>query len=311
MATEPGPTSLIRVDNAAGTGVRLAERITGAREELRTRLRHHGALLFRGYDVGGVDGFEAAVRAFSGAPLPYTERSSPRTVVKGNIYTSTEYPADQEIFFHNENSYQSSWPMTLYFHCVTPPATLGATPLADSRQVLRTLDPIVRDEFRRRGWMVVRNFGDLGLPWPEVFGTADRAGVERYGEKHAVDIEWRGDGLRTRAVRRAVHRHPITGEEVWFNHVALFHLSTHTPEIQAGLRALYHEEDLPTQTYYGDGGPIPDDAMDHIRACYREAATRFDYQTEDMLVVDNMLTAHGREPFTGPRRISVAMAEQS
>jgi hypothetical protein len=29
----------------------------------------------------------------------------------------------------------------------------------------------------------------------------------------------------------------------------------------------------------------------------------------DILMVDNMLVAHGREPFSGPRKILVAMAE--
>ncbi|CAM5721583.1 TauD/TfdA family dioxygenase OS=Streptomyces alboniger OX=132473 GN=CP975_33860 PE=4 SV=1 [Streptomyces alboniger] len=69
------------------------------------------------------------------------------------------------------------------------------------------------------------------------------------------------------------------------------------------------EENLPSQTYYGDGEPIPDDVMDHLRACYRTASTRFDYRADDVLVIDNMLVSHGREPFTGPRRIAVAMAE--
>ncbi|MGV9880185.1 TauD/TfdA family dioxygenase [Streptomyces sp. NPDC003006] len=294
-----------------GHGEPAVERLRAGREELRAALRERGALLLRGFDVEGADGFADIVRALSGEPLPYTERSSPRSVIKGNIYTSTDYPPGEEIFLHNENSYQASWPMTLYFHCVRPPLTRGATPLADTRRVLAAVDDGVRREFERRGWTVVRNYGDLvGLEWQEAFATADRAEVEGYCRERGIEAQWLpGGGLRTRAVREAVHRHPVTGEPVWFNHTAVFHATTLPESVRLGLLEMLGEENLPSQTYYGDGAPIPDDVMDHLRACYRAAATRFDYRADDVLVIDNMLVSHGREPFTGPRRIAVAMAE--
>ncbi|MYT78937.1 Taurine dioxygenase, alpha-ketoglutarate-dependent [Streptomyces sp. MnatMP-M77] len=290
----------------------LLHRTARDRAGIRRALRTNGAVLLRGFAVEGVDGFEAAVRELSGgAPLPYEERSSPRSTIKGRVYTSTDYPPHEEIFFHNENSYRVSWPMSLYFYCVEPPRRRGATPLSDTREVLRALDPAVREEFERRGWKVVRNFGsEFGLSWQEVFNSGDRAQVERFCAANDVSVEWRPDGgLRTSSVRDAVHRHPETGEEVWFNHAAIFHLSTLSPEIREGMLELFDEEDLPNNSYFGDGAAIPDDVMAHVRDCYRSAATRFDYVRDDVLVVDNMLTAHGREPFTRPRTIAVAMAE--
>jgi alpha-ketoglutarate-dependent taurine dioxygenase len=263
----------------------------------------------RGFDVGGVDGFEAGVRALCGELLPYTERSSPRHSVKGNVYTSTDYPATEGIFFHNENSYQTSWPTTLFFYCIQQPRALGATPLSDTRQVLKKLDPSVREEFISRGWMLVRNFdSEFGLPWQTVFNTEDRAEVTRYCAANGIDAQWRADGrLRTTSVRTAVHRHPRTGDEVWFNHVAFFHISTLPADTQEGLRELFAAEDLPSNTYFGDGQPIPDDVMEHVRSCYQSAGSRFGYREGDVLIVDNMLTAHAREPFTPPRKIVVAM----
>lgn len=295
---------------ADSAGDRLADRLVTGRDEIRSRLLRHGAVLLRGFDVGGVDGFAAAVRALSGEPLAYEERSSPRSSIKGRVYTSTDYPASEEIFFHNENSYQNSWPMALYFHCVQPPAERGATPLSSTRQVLGELDPAVLAEFRARRWRVVRNFhGSFGLPWQEVFNTTDRDQVARYCAEHDIDCEWQGDVLRTTAVRDAVHRHPTTGEQMWFNHVAFFHVSTLREEIREGLSELFGPDGLPNNTYFGDGGTIPDDMVDHIRTCYRAASTRFDYRSDDVLVIDNMLAAHAREPYSGARRIAVAMAE--
>ena len=287
----------------------LIEHIAAERDNVLDRLHHSGAVLLRGFDVGGVDGFASAVRALSGEPLAYTERSSPRTSVKGHVYTSTDYPPTEEIFFHNENSYRTSWPMTLFFYCIQPSRERGATPLSDARQVLQTIDPQAREEFSRRGWMLVRNYdAEFGLSWQEVFGTKDRDEVMQYCQANAIDAEWKANGrLRTTSVRKAIHRHPETKDEVWFNHAAFFHLSTLSRDAQLGLRELFREEDLPSNTYFGDGEPIPDEVMDGIRACYRDAAVRFDYHEGDILIVDNMLTAHGREPFTPPRQVVVAM----
>lgn len=292
-------------------GRELTELIAARRAELRAGLVEHGGLLFRGFDVGGVEGFDRAVRALSGEPLVYTERSSPRHAIAGRVYTSTDYPPDEEIFLHNENSYQARWPLTLFFYCITAPQTRGATPLADVRRVYAEIDPAVREEFVRRRWMLVRNFhGDFGTPWQHVFGTDDRAEVEAYAAANRIELEWRGaDGLRTRAVRDVVHHRPGSDTPRWFNHATFFHVSTLAKDLQEGLLAMFGTDGLPANTYYGDGGEIPADVMDHLRAAYRAASVRFDYRRDDVLVVDNMTAAHGREPFTGPRKIAVAMAE--
>lgn len=294
-----------------GTGI--LETIAADRPRIRKALVEHGGVLLRGFDVGGIDGFDQVVRALSGAPLTYSERSSPRSTIKGQVYTSTDYPPGEEIFLHNENSYQAVWPLTLYFYCVQPPLTEGATPLADIRAVYDAIDVSVREEFTARRWMVVRNFHpDFGVAWQHVFGTDDRAEAEEYCGRNGLAVQWlAGGGMRTRAVRDAVHRHPVTGEWTWFNHATFFHISTQAKDVRDGLSQIFAEDELPTNTYYGDGGTIPDDVMAHLRDCYRSASVRFDYERDDVLVVDNMRAAHGREPFTGPRKIAVAMAEPS
>ncbi|MEW1755734.1 TauD/TfdA family dioxygenase [Streptomyces cyaneofuscatus] len=313
----PGPTVraeyLPQVYEASAPGIPVAEFIESNRPAIRAALHSRGAVLLRGFDVAGVDGFNGSVHALSGTPpLTYAERSSPRSTIKGQVYTSTDYPADEEIFLHNENSYQAVWPQALYFYCIEPAHTLGATPLADIRQVFRAIDPDVREEFTRRRWRVVRNFHeDFGVPWQQAFNTDDRAAVTAYCEGKGLGVEWTAGGLRTTAIRDAVHRHRVTGEDVWFNHITFFHVSTVAPDVREGLQEIFADEDLPTNSYYGDGAPIPDDVVAHLRQCYRDASTRFDWQRHDILVVDNMLAAHAREPFTGPRRIAVAMAEPS
>lgn len=281
------------------------------RERLSALLRDHGGLLLRGFDLLGAEPFERLVSAVSGEPLEYRERSSPRSEVSGRVYTSTEYPAHQEIFLHNENSYQHQWPMKLFFHCVIAPKVGGETPIADCRRVLSAIDPAVVERFAATGVMYVRNFSErLGLRWQDVFQTEDREEVEAYCRGAGIETEWRPDGvLRTRSRRAAVTVHPETGERLWFNHATFFHVSTLPEEVREGLLAQLAPADLPSHSFYGDGSPIEPEVMEELRAAYRRATVRFPWRVGDVLLLDNMLSAHGRAPFTGERRILVGMAE--
>jgi alpha-ketoglutarate-dependent taurine dioxygenase len=282
-----------------------------ARDEILSLLARHGGVLFRGFDISSELQFQRFIQALSGDPLPYTERSSPRTQVKGNIYTSTDHPPDQSIFLHCENSYQKTWPLKIFFYCHTKPEHGGETPIADVRRVLARIDPAVCETFRQKGVLYVRNFGNgLGLAWQTVFQTESRHDVEEYCRAAGIECQWHdGNRLTTRHVRKAVRKHPHTGDDVWFNHAVFFHFSTLPVDAQSTLQALLCEEELPNNTYYGDGTPIPSDVLDHLRNAYAEETVYFPWTHRDVLMLDNMLAAHGRSPYSGARKILVGMSE--
>ncbi len=307
----PGGGTLPVVLRPAVPGVDLLAWAEAHRDQLTDQLYRHGGLLFRGFPLKEIADFERAFRAIAGDMLEYKERSSPRHAVAGKVYTSTDYPPDQPIFLHNENSYQNVWPMRIGFFSYICAKEGGETPIADTRRIYQRIDPEVRKKFVEKKWTYVRNFGDgFGLAWREVFQTDDRAQVEAHCAKNGIQVEWKeGDRLRTRAVRPAVSRHPYTGELVWFNHATFFNLSTMTPIVRDALLDEFEIEDLPTHTYYGDGSPIEDDVLDHLRACYDAETIKFLWEPGDLLVLDNMLSAHGRSPFTGERKVLVAMAD--
>ncbi|HET8796343.1 MAG TPA: TauD/TfdA family dioxygenase, partial [Thermoanaerobaculia bacterium] len=291
--------------------LQAAEWVRGSLPRIESELARAGALLFRGFAIGDADEFAAFTAAFGRTMLPYLERSTPRSVVSGHIYTSTEYPAGHDIPLHNEASYSHTHPAVVWFFCDKPAATGGETPIADSREVLRRLPAHVREELGRRGVMYVRNYGAEGaldLSWPDAFQTSSRAEVEMYCRAAGIAWEWREGGrLRTRQVRPAIARHPRTGEEVWFNQCHLFHVSS-LGEDAALLRASTAEEDLPRNAYFGDGAPLETDTLDAIRRAYDDATVAFRWQRGDVMLVDNFLVAHGRKRFTGERRVLVAMA---
>jgi alpha-ketoglutarate-dependent taurine dioxygenase len=281
------------------------------RQLLEEKLQRDGAILFRGFDVSSAERFEQIITAACGQALRYTERSSPRSEVKGNIYTSTDYPPAYRIFLHNENSYARTWPRKLLFCCVRPAVEGGETPIADTRRVYDRIDPRIRDRFIEKKVMYVRNFSPgLGLPWSTVFGTTDRNEVEAYCRTAGYETQWLdGDRLRTRRVGQVVARHPKTGETTWFNHATFFHVSTLEPAVRDSLLAQFDQEDLPSNTYYGDGTPIEPSVMDHLRDAYEQETVSFPWERGDVLMVDNMITAHARAPFVGERKILVGMTD--
>jgi alpha-ketoglutarate-dependent taurine dioxygenase len=311
VESPPGGVSLPAIVRATADGVALHEWAAGNVPSIASLVAAHGAILFRDFLTPGVQDFAQFVRAVSGDPLEYRERSSPRTHVSDKIYTSTEYPAHQPIFLHNENSYAHTWPLRLFFLCVVAPTQGGETPLADCRRVYRAIPDAIRERFVQRRVLYVRNFSDqLGLPWQTAFGTDDRGRVESQLRASGYDVEWLGaNRLRTRRVGPAVARHPRTGEMAWFNHATFFHVSTLPPEMRDALLADFREEDLPNNTYYGDGGAIEPEVLDTLRSCYLDTKIAQPWRAGDVLMVDNILVAHGREPYAGVRQIRVAMSE--
>lgn len=292
-------------------GVNLATWAGDNRDFIERELLKHGALLFRSFNVKAAEEFRGFIEATSGKVLEYNERSSPRTLVANNIYTSTDYPPDQSIFLHNEQSYNITYPLRIFFYSAMPALRGGETPIADTRKILGRISQEVKEQFISKKYMYVRNFGDgFGLSWQDAFQTTDKTVVEEYCRNNYIEFEWKdGNRLRTRQVRQAVAEHPRTGETVWFNHLTFFHVSTLEPVVRDSLMAQFDEDDLPNNTLYGDGSRIPPRVLDELRRAYNQEEITFRWQEGDILMLDNMLMAHGRKPYEGPRRVLVGMAE--
>lgn len=274
-------------------------------------LLRDGGILFRGFQLDGAEQFRQFAAGFGHPLLNYEFGSTPRTNVTQGVYTSTEYPAHQSIPLHNEQAYSRDWPMKIWFYSMIAATSGGETPIADSREVYRRMPVAIRERFISKGLMYVRNFGNgLDVAWEQVFNTQDREVAEAYCKAHGIICEWKDDGeLRTRQTCQAVACHPVTGDRVWFNQAHLFHISNLQPEVRETLLDIVDEEDLPRNVYYGDGSPIEDEVLNEIRAVLDDCAISFPWQEGDVLMLDNMLSAHARAPFEGKRKVIVAMAE--
>lgn len=282
-------------------------------DKVKEQLLSAGAVLFKGFQIDSAEKLEIVTEACPGTTLKYAGGNSPRTKLMGNVYSSTEYPDEAFISLHNELSYAHRYPRYLLFSSQLPAKEGGETPIVDSRLLLKSLPVEVTIEFRRKGVKYIRNLHGnhgFGISWQQAFETGSKLLVERHCKLNNIRFSWHGDNsLRLEEDRPAVIIHPDTDEEVWFNQADQFHPSTNSEDI-------YHEliktfggkfQAMPQYACFGDGTAIPTDFLDEIRKVTERLMVYRPWEKGDLLMVDNLLVAHGRMPFVGPRKTLVAM----
>ena len=271
----------------------------------------YGGILFRNFNLFSVSEFNRFVQILAPNLLEYIYRSTPRTLLGGKIYTATEYPADQTIPLHNENAYSLSWPEKIFFFSVLGASEGGETPITDSRNIYKKIDPVIRERFEKKKVLYVRNYrAGMDLSWQEVFQTDKRDEVEDYCKKHSIEWEWNKglSELTTQQICQSTLSHPQTNEKVWFNQAHLFHITNLEEEARKSLLDEYGKEHLPRNSFYGDGASFETGVLDHIREVYEQEKIIFKWKKGDIMLLDNRLMAHGRQPYKGERKIAVAMA---
>lgn len=292
------------------TDVDLVDWAGASRAQIEEQLLSYGAILFRGFKVSSVSEFERFCEAV--CPQLYGDYGDlPRESQAKKIYGATPYPPEKVILFHNESSHMNRWPMKQFFHCVVVAAKGGETPLVDCRKIWQQLDPEVRETFRQKGLMYVRNFVEgFDASWQQFFHTTDRVEVERQCRESSTEYEWLDENdLRIKQRTAAVATHPKTGETVFFNQVQLHHGACLEPDVREAFSLLFEEDRWPRNVFYGDGSPIENSLIEEICRLYWDQAVSFLWQEGDVVMVDNMLVAHARKSYEGDRKIVVAMGE--
>lgn len=295
------PVDLTACDSIAELALRIKPLSTD-------RLHLHGAFRLQTSCLKTVADFHQLLTQMNVALMRYEFASTPRSQLSGEVYSSTEYPADQEILLHNEMAYTTVWPEKLWFFCETPSTTGGETPIADSRAIYLDIPAEIRRLFEQKQLLYVRNYRPgLDIPWQKVFNTTEKLVVEQMCRKFGLQYEWRGEELKTWQVVQSTTRHPLTQEQVWFNQAHLFHLSNLPLEYREMLLSMFREDELPRNVLFADGTPIEEAMLTEIKAVMAKHKQKFCWQAGEIMLLDNLLFAHGREPYAGQRKIAVAM----
>src|SRR5947207_12969085 len=302
----PGTLPMLRVDATDDAPRWAAEH----RDALRAAVVQHGSFLVRGLGLRDVAGTEAVFRRL-GSLMTEREAFASRRRYSDGVYSSSKWPPNQPMCMHHELSYVLEFPCAMLFACLIAPTDGSATPVADSAAVLHALPSELIERFEREGWLLIRNYNnEIGASIAETFGSDDRRAVESYCRANAIKFEWQpGGALRTWQRRSAVVRHPRTGQRCWFNQIAFLNEWTIDPEVREYLVDIYGEDGLPFNTRFGNGEPIGADVVQAINQGYAANTAREPWQAGELVVVDNVRTAHARERFEGPREVLVAMAD--
>jgi alpha-ketoglutarate-dependent taurine dioxygenase len=276
------------------------------RDEVRAAVTEQGAVLVRGLGLHDATATGAVARHLSELMIE-REGFAKRHMYSPGVYSSSAWTDDMPMCMHHEMSYNRTFPGIMMFACLALADSGGEIELANAGAVLDALPHATFAD----GWRLNRNYHpETGTPWQEAFGTGDRAEVEAYCADNDIAFEWRPGGLlRTSQTRSAVVTHPVTGARCWFNQIAFLNEWTMLEDIREYLVSEFGRDGLPFNTAHGDGRQITASTVDELNAVYERHAVQVQWQPGDLLVVDNIATAHSRKPFTGKREVVVAMGD--
>lgn len=294
---------------AEGDGLAGAERlvawIQANKARLLERAMEHGAVLLRGFAVETADDFSRVVEALDLENMPYIGGAAVRTRVSGDrVLTANEAPPSEVIPFHHEMAQVPDPPDYVIFYCDVPPDGGGETPIVLSAEVHDFAASRYAGFIRRVEAVGVRYIrvlpeeddpsSAIGRSWKSTYQVETRADAEARMRALGTTWEWLPSGdLRTiTATLPAIRREARTGQKTFFNSM----IAAYNGWVDA-------RNDPSKAVELGDGSPVDREAMAGIAAYMQSARVAFPWHKGDVLIIDNHLTMHARNPFTPPRRI--------
>jgi len=292
--------------------IKLEEFILNNKDFIYKKIYEIGAILFRGFNLKDAKDFEDIVKRIDQTKFKkYVGGDSPRYKVSDNIYTSTSYPPESTISMHHEKSYSNIYPKFIYFFCDIPPSFGGETPIADSRKIYNLLNKNIIDKFAAKKIKYIMNLHNgigFGKSWKEVFEVESKIELENLLDKLCITYSWKSNELLcVEEIVDPIIKHPITSEFVFFSQADQWHPSNLDDEILSIMRQIREEKDFYHNCTYRDNSEINLDDLNIIRQLVNKQRVIFQWQKGDLLMLDNIISMHGRLPFEGERRILVAM----
>ncbi|KAE8374519.1 hypothetical protein BDV26DRAFT_41137 [Aspergillus bertholletiae] len=300
--------------------------ITSTIKTLQTRdqtftkyLARHGALLFRNLPIRSADDFSKFAHAFGYKPHEIIGIVVDRPLLAPNVAPANEAPKEVQIYNHNESPQVPHAPEYIFFYNQRAPAQGGETPISSSLELFRRVQaeiPEFIDQLAEKGVLsrVAYNIEkqyEGGSTLRQAFGKEIQDGddedtkrskieaqIARYGRGQHTTWEWTESGVVL------THRLPVIRTQP----------GTNLPTLFTGLAAYYKrlqandERKNVTHQLYGDGTPIPEKYLAHLAKITDEIRVLHRWQEGDVLVFDNIIAQHGREPWEGEQADRVVLA---
>ncbi|KAF1843576.1 Clavaminate synthase-like protein [Cucurbitaria berberidis CBS 394.84] len=283
---------------------------------LSKKLSTHGTLLFRGLPINSADDFSKFAHAFGYSPHEVIGIIIDRPLLAPNVAPANEAPKEVLIYNHNESFMVPHAPEYIFLHCRRAPKEGGETPISSSLELFqRAKDEIPEfiDELAEKGMLSKVTYKvDIqfagGSTLKQAFGkeieeeddeATKRAKIEkqikRYGRGEHTTWEWTDDGQTLVLAHRipVIRTQPGTGLPTLFTALAA-HYKTNQR-----LAALDPPQKIGTLQLFGDGTPIPEHYCKKLAEITDEIRVLHKWQQGDVLVYDNIIAQHGRQPWKG------------
>ena len=279
------------------------------KSRLLEEISSHGAVLLKNAGVNDSESFERLVGHFSD-DLYHKNGEHVRYNKTGTVQTPVPYSNKEKLKWHNENSFHYRWPSKIFFSCVKACTKGGETPLVNMRELYKRLPRIIRAQFERKGVSYVRCYvPDLGLSYKETLNVKSKDEANDFCLKNHMNYEWLGDVLKTTSHRPAVIKHPVLNEKCFVAQILHWHHRCLADGVRKCLLECYGEDAMPRSVLYGNGEKIEDSVIDEIIGIHSEIEIARPWSEGDFIVIDNIATAHGRNPYEGERKLLVSLAD--
>jgi hypothetical protein len=300
------------IDSSIATEVEFQKFYQGRKEEIQNYLKEHGCVKFRGIQIKTSEDFSSLIGSVSDKFIRYIDGNSPRTSLSDTVYTSTEYDPKEKITMHSELSYSVSWPKNIFFTSIIQAMSGGETLIADNREILANMDDFVVEIIRAKGVEYIRNLhgGEgFGPSWQDTFESDDRGVVSEFCTKQGITFNWVGENtLQIKNRSQGIINHHLRGEEIWFNQIDQFHPQQLGKDLTEALNIMYSDpKDFPMYVQFADGTPICGDFVEEILKVIDTVSLAPKWGANEILMLDNEMISHGRNPFKGNRKVLVSM----
>jgi hypothetical protein len=282
----------------------------------------HGAIMFRGFPLRDTPDFQRAVEHYPVGSQAYIGGSVYRGQLAERVFEATQARKEYPLIPHQEMAYLPRSPRMIAFFCKKAAWAGGETFLCDFRQMEHRLPRRLWDKVKACGVRYERNFRSpdstvsplralLHKDWPAAFGSSDPKRAEEACRSVGLEPVWEQDGsLTTVYTASGFANHPITEQTVWFNHIGP--QSYYRGALGADRwRALVEDNPpgmrRPNNTLYGDGSELDEEDLAGVFLAFDALAQTYRWEDGDLLLIDNILTAHGRNPYEGERDVQVSL----
>jgi len=293
--------------NLNDIGLKLNKYITN-------NIDQHSAILIKGLKIKTLEELMELTKHFEYENMSYKSGSGFRDHLSDNIYLASIEPDNYSIEPHNEMAYVNKSPSKIMFCCLKEAPIGGESPISFNREIANYLNKDVLEKLIQKKIRYYRNLPHEKntdyISWQRTFETSCEKKAEEIMEQKGISWEWLGDGnLSLYNIVDATRQHPVTKEQVWFNHATTSHHTYYKVHPVYENQPHLQPNEYLLDCCYGDGEPFEEETVNHIRAATWNNAIGLKLEQGDIIFLDNYLCSHSRMSYEGERKFLVQMYE--